>query len=377
MTKIIVFGYDAAEAAQIRRIRSYMACGFEVQGFTMRRDNMNSDFEPFWPNVHLGEVSNESLGRRVRTLGAALPVIRRNRGLLEGADVIVARNLDMLALAAYARSQVPGKRPPLIYECLDIHGIMTDPGRKGQLFRWMERRLLDRCASIIVSSPTFLSAYFEPYQHWTGPTTLLENKLWFEDGAVERPAPGRRPPAPPDAPIRLGWVGTLRCPRSLALLAEAARRMGPKLELRLHGVVHSHALPDFDAVVAAHDNITYLGPYDYPAGLAAVYDDCDLVWSQDLWQWGTNSTWLLPNRIYEASYFGCPSVAVAGTATGDRVERGLGWTVPEPEAGALVALLEGLGAEDLAAARDALLTRPEGDFRLSHGEVCEAIQAVL
>ena len=139
-------------------------------------------------------------------------------------------------------------------------------------------------------------------QGWRGQTTLLENKLWFEDGAVARPAPGSRPPAPPEAPIRLGWVGTLRCPQSLAILAEAARRMGPRLELRLHGVVHAHALPDFDAVVGSHDNIAYLGPYEYPGGLGRVYEDCDLVWSQDRWQWGTNSTWLLPNRIYEASY---------------------------------------------------------------------------
>ena len=128
MTRLVVFGYDAAEAAQIRRIHSYMACGFEVQGFTMRRDNMYADFEPFWPIVPLGEVSNESLGRRLRTLCAALPIIHRNRALLEGADAIVARNLDMLALAAFAQAQTPGPRPPLIYESLDIHGIMTDPG---------------------------------------------------------------------------------------------------------------------------------------------------------------------------------------------------------------------------------------------------------
>lgn len=379
--RLVVFGYDAAEAAQIRRIRSYMACGFDVQGFTMRRHNMNEDFEPFWPNVALGEVTNESLDRRFRTLAAALPIIVKHRDRLAGADAIVARNLDMLGLAAFARSLTPGRTPPLIYECLDIHGAMTDAGAKGAAFRWLERRLLARCSSLIVSSPTFLSAYFEPMQGWRGPSTLLENKLWFENGAVARPAPGSLTPAAAEGPIRLGWVGTLRCPQSLALLAEAARRMGPKLEVRMHGAVHYHALPDFDAVVAAHDNITYSGPYDYPTGLAPIYSGCDLVWSQDLWQWGTNSTWLLPNRIYEASYFGCPSLAVAGTATGDRVAdrdgNALGWTVPRPDAEALVACLESLTPAALAEARAGLLARPERDFRLSHDEVCEAIRTAL
>ena len=376
MTKLAVFGFDAAEAAQIRRIRSYMACGFAVRGFTMRRRNMNETFEPFWPNVALGEISNNSLARRVRSLAAALPVIARHRHALAEADVIVARNLDMLALAAMARALIPG-RPALIYECLDIHGIMTRTGASGRLFRWIERRMLRRVDCLVVSSPAFLSAYFHPIQGWCGRSVLLENKLWYEEGAVLRPAPDSRLPRPEGAPIRLGWVGTLRCPQSLALLAETAQQLGPAVELRLHGVVHRHALPDFEAVVATHDNIAYLGPYDYPTGLARVYADCDLVWSQDLWQWDANSTWLLPNRIYEASFFGCPSLAVAGTETGARVAQGLGWTLPRPDAEALVAQLRALSAGDLRAARKALLERPESAFRLTDAEVRDTICAAL
>lgn len=376
MTKLAVFGFDAAEAAQIRRIRSYMACGFAVRGFTMRRRNMNENFEPFWPNVALGEISNNSLARRVRSLAAALPVIARHRHALADADVIVARNLDMLALAAMARALSSG-RPALIYECLDIHGMMTRKGISGQFFRWLERRMLRRVDCLMVSSPAFLSAYFQPCQGWQGRSVLLENKLWFEDGAVTRPAPDSRPLRPQGGPVRLGWVGTLRCPKSLSLLAETARQLGPAVELRLHGVVHRHALPDFDAVVAAHGNITYFGPYDYPAGLARVYADCDLVWSQDLWQWDANSTWLLPNRIYEASFFGCPSLAVAGTETGERVAQGLGWTLPCPDAAALVAQMRALSAEDLRKARKALLERPDSAFRLTDVEVRDAIRTAL
>jgi len=384
MTRLVVFGFDASEAAQIRRIRSYMDSGFEVQGFTMRRDNMNADFTPYWPNVALGHVSNENVRRRLGALAAALPIIYRNRDKLAGADVIVARNLDMLALAVVAQSLTPGRRPPVIYECLDIHGAMTHAGMKGRVFRALERRLLRRTQLLIVSSPAFLSAYFEPVQGWQGPSVLLENKLWLEGEDIPRPAPGTAAMTAPGradgtgaAPIRLGWVGTLRCPRSLALLAAAAEALGPRLELRFHGAVHAHALPDFDDVVAAHPNIRYGGPYDYPGDLAAIYAGCDLVWSQDLWQWGTNSTWLLPNRIYEASYFGCPSLAVEGTETGRRVADGLGWTLPEPTAEALVTLLKGLTPEALAERRAALLSRHDDDFRLHCSEIRHAILSAL
>ena len=132
-------------------------------------------------------------------------------------------------------------------------------------------------------------------------------------------------------------------------------------------------LPDFERMVADRENVTCYGPYDYPDGLEQIYSGCDAVWVQDLWQWGTNSTWLLPNRIYEAGYFGCPSIAVAGTETGRRVARGLGWTVPEPTADALVSLLRSLSPEEVGARRRALLAMPENSFRQSPEEITSAL----
>lgn len=378
--KLLVFGADAAEAAQIRRMRSYLDCGFEVVGFMMRRANMNQDFQPFWDNVHLYDTENESPTRRVAAVVGAIGKLRAHRDKLAGADVIVARNLDMLAIAVAAQRMIR-PRPQLIYECLDIHGLMTDLGLKGRLVRAAERRLLARCAALIVSSPAFVRAYFAPVQGWQGPVALVENKLWLEEDSPARPSPQavQTPSSRParawsaEDPMVLGWVGTLRCAQSLALLAEAADRLGPRLQVALHGVVHHHVLPDFDAILDARPNMTWHGAYDYPDGLCQIYSTCDLVWSQDLWQWGTNSTWLLPNRIYEASYFGCPSLAAAGSETGRRVSDGLGWTILEPTPDALVACLEALSPLQVAAQRQTLLARPETDFRQSPAEIASAI----
>ncbi len=370
--RLLVFGFDAAEAAQIRRIRSYMECGFDVLAFTMRRDNMNAEFEPFWPNIHLYDTQNQNMPGRLRAIAGSIAKVARHRDRIQGTDVIVARNLDMLMIAAAAQAMI-SPRPPLIYECLDIHGLMTDDGIKGRIFRAVERRFLKRCAALIVSSPAFLHHYFEPVQGWTGPTTLIENKLWVGKDGPARPRPSDGTPVDTCRPLTLGWVGTLRCAQSLAVLAEAARKMGPRLKIEMHGIVHHHALPDFEAILAAHPNIRYCGPYDYPDGLADIYTRCDLVWSQDLWQWGTNSTWLLPNRIYEASYFGCPSIAVAGTETGRRVADGLGWTIPEPTADALVARLEKLPPALLHERRESLLQAPASLFRQNPDEIRDAI----
>lgn len=374
--KLVVFAPDAAESAQIRRIRSYLDCGFDVTVFSMRRANMNEDFVPFWNNIHLYETQNESPLRRLAAVAKSVAKVWTHRGHLAGADVLVARNLDMLAIAAAARRML-GRRPALIYECLDIHSLMTDPGAKGRATRAAERRLLAVTDRLIVSSPAFVREYFAPVQSWTGPVALIENKMWIAPDGPGRPAPDTR--VPPETwsaarPLVLGWVGTLRCARSLTLLAAVADQLGPAVHVALHGVVHRNAVPDFDAVLAGRPNMSWHGPYAYPDDLRDIYTACDLVWAQDLWQWGTNSTWLLPNRIYEASYFGCPSLAVAGTETGRRVQEGLGWTIPAPEAGALSALLKRLSPTEVRDRRTALLARPENEFRQEVSEIADAIR---
>lgn len=377
--RLLVFGPDAAEAAQIRRMRSYLDCGFDVSSFMMRRANMNPGFLPFWDNTHLYDTQNESPVRRIAAVAGSIAKLRAHRDKLAGVDVIVARNLDMLAIAVAAQHMIH-PRPPLIYECLDIHSLMTASGPKGRLARAAERRLLAHTAALIVSSPAFVREYFAPVQGWTGPFAVVENKLWLDEARPKRPAAEdaeTHAPWSEKHPMVLGWVGTLRCAQSFRLLAEAADRLGPKLQVVLHGAVHHHALPDFEAVLNARPNMTWQGAYDYPDGLAEIYLSCDLVWAQDLWQWGTNSTWLLPNRIYEASYFGCPSLAVDGSETGHRVAQGLGWTIPMPEADALVNLLESLSPADVVARRRDLLSRPESDFRQSTAEIAAAIRLGL
>lgn len=377
--KLVVFGFDAAEAAQIRRMRSYLDCGFDVVGFMMRRANMNLDFAPFWENVHLFRTSNGGLPWRVAAVLGSVFKVFLHRRRLAGADAIVARNLDLLAVAIAARAMVRPK-PPVIYECLDIHDLMTNPGLKGRVTRALERALLARTSALIISSPAFLREYFAPVQNWDGPVALVENKLWIEEGGPERPAPpsGTAPCGwTKDAPLRLAWVGTLRCARSLGILAETADRLGPCVRIALHGAVHYHAVPDFDATLAARPNMTWHGAYAYPDDLAPIYAASDLVWAQDLWQWGTNSTWLLPNRIYEASYFGCPSIAVAGTETSRRVEDGLGWTVPEPSAEALCGLLARLTPPEILARRQEILARPACEFRQSAEEITNALRISL
>lgn len=379
--KIVVFGFDVSEISQIRRIRAISSLGYDVHSFTMRRENMNSEFEPDWPNTHLFMTQNENLPKRALIVAASILKMTGHRKQLREADMILARNLDMLAIAWAARALAGvgsgPKQVPLVYECLDINGALCREDAKSRGMRRIEQRLLSDIQMLIVSSPGFIQNYFEPFQRYDGPWALWENKLAAGIALPRRPDVERSTVPQPVDPLRVGWVGTIRCTPSLKLLVGLAERMGQTIEIHVHGVLHQHAVPDFEAMVRQHKNVFFHGPYEYPGDLAKVYDGLDLVWSQDLWQSGNNSEWLLPNRIYEASWAGCPSLAVAGTETGKRVlEDALGWVIDKPDVDNLSGLLSTLQRSEIEARRRSLLKRPDEDFVQSSNEIAAVIEQV-
>lgn len=150
--------------------------------------------------------------------------------------------------------------------------------------------------------------------------------------------------------------------------------MGKDVQINIHGNVHRHAVGDIDAAVESRENIRFFGPYSYPGDLEAIYAGSDLVWAQDLWQSGANSDWLLPNRIYEASWFGCPSIAVETTETGRKVAaEQLGLTISEPSADALVALLRRITRPELSALSQGILEQDDKQFELRPEAIADAL----
>ena len=111
--RIEVFGFDVAEISQIRRIRAMRAAGYAVHSFTMRRQNMNRDFRPDWPNTHLFNTVNDNLPLRAAAVAGSVAKVAPQAARLRQADMIVARNLDMLAIAWAARA-IAGSPLPTI-----------------------------------------------------------------------------------------------------------------------------------------------------------------------------------------------------------------------------------------------------------------------
>jgi|GEM_PF-266515 len=367
MPRILVLAGDLSDAAQQRRIAALMANDNDVSVVSFRKKSC--DFEVAKQHLDLGDIKDENLAARACKLVKSVFKMRRFVQQMPKLDVIYARNLDMI-LMAWLCSLLTHHKPHLVYEVLDIHGIFIGDGFRQRLARAAERFMLRRISRLVVSSPDFLDRYFRPLQGFHGDAQILENKLWLGPHSQERPS---AKPRPTRSIVKMGWVGNIRCAKSMNVLMRIAEDHEQTVEIHIHGHVHLHAIPAFHDQISARCNVIFHGAYKYPEDLKSIYADCDLVWAQDLWQRGQNSDWLLPNRLYEAAWRGCPCIALADTMTGRQIAaRGIGYVVGDLEH-KLNALIASLDVQSLYDKRLEILTLDPLQFQ----QTCEEVQSVV
>jgi succinoglycan biosynthesis protein ExoL len=245
------------------------------------------------PAIDLGQTWDARLIARAFTILRERFIAKRYAALMEGVDAIVARNLDVLALGYHARTCAQAD-VPLIYECLDIHGCMLGEGTKAHLMRGLEAFFLRKTSGLIVSSPAFIREYFNRYQRSHKPYLLVENKYPESSFLATKHNP------PPPMPWRIGWFGHLRCEKSLKFLLELAERSEGRVQVIIRGKIIMADKELFHGLVRQSSHVRYEGPYNYN-DIPLIYRDIHFCWAIDYYQEGANSSWLLPNRIYEAA----------------------------------------------------------------------------
>lgn len=363
----------------------------------------------------LGQSADARLVQRAATVGRiALLGVDRIARHFGTPDVILARNLEMLAIGARVSRAIErhhGYRPRLVYECLDIHRLLTHPGPPGIALRALEARLGRAVDLVLTSSPAFVGNHLG-----RGPfgdrILLVENKVLDlpadmaadipADGPAEvrgggpadipadGPAPGpddrtgatgsaaaAAPPTPAGPPWRIGWFGALRCARSFEILAETARRAEGRIEVVIRGRPSPAVFPDLPARVAAAPHVRFEGPYDNPADLARIYGEVQFAWCIDFYEEGGNSAWLLPNRLYESAFHNTLPIALAEVETGRFLQRqgfGLALDAATPEA--LAARLSALDAGGYAGMTARLSALPRSLWSATPDE-CRALVAAV
>lgn len=373
--RISYFGHDSSDAAIRKRVHTFQKCGYDVQGFMNKRLDGPA---PEWDNVELGETENGAYINRIWSVFRGASRAARYKQVLAASDLIVARNLDMLA-TAFLTKRLTGLKTPVLYECLDVHRLLCREDALGWIARKFEGAFLKRSRGVIVSSPAFVKQHFERRYGGTFQAYLVENRLSaaFAESVARRSASETKTDG---GPLRLGWVGILRCQRTLDLMVRAAREFGDAIEIHVHGKPDKWSIPRFHETIAQIENISFHGPYKAPEGLPGIYNQLDLVWSGDFMEAGLNSKWLLPNRIYEGGYFSVPAIAPADTQTGTWIrETETGFVVPEPIESTLIDLLGDLieRREEIHTRRHRLLDLPDSVFVEPEGFMAELLDQII
>lgn len=186
--KLAYLVHDLNDAAVSRRVAMLVAAGVEVRLAGFWRGEEPPTAICGAPVTPLRRTYDARLLDRFLSVLNELILSARLRRAVAGADVIMARNLEMLTLGAFVRG-----RSRLVYECLDILRPLFGAGPPNRMLRACERWLLARVDLLLVSSPAFLTHYFEARQCYSGPSLLVENKVVeFERTKL----PAHRPTAP-------------------------------------------------------------------------------------------------------------------------------------------------------------------------------------
>ena len=367
MLQILYLVHDLSDPAVARRVAMLDAGGAAVTLAGFCREDRRAQKMPLArPPVDLGKTRDGRFIQRIGAVALAAAGLGRRLGAIPAPDIIIARNLEMLALARRLGA-TSGRSSPVVYECLDIHRLLLGSGATAHAMRAAERRLARGAALLVTSSPAFARAYFEPHGQVTAPIEYVENKVLDLGGHGEaRPAPEPEP----GEPWRIGWFGALRCRRSLDILEAFARAAEGRFEIVLRGRPALDQIPDFHERIAAAPHIRFGGPYRNPDDLAAIYGEVQFTWTIDFFEAGMNSEWLLPNRLYEGGRHGAVPIARRGTETAHFLEqRGIGVVLDRCSAEGLARALSEL---DFAAARQAARAVDPGTWSHDRGD-CRAL----
>lgn len=352
MLHVLYLVHNLTDPAVRRRILMLEAGGAQVSLAGFRRGSEPpADVNGIRP-IDLGASHDGRFAQRIVAVAAAAASLGASLRTVPRPDVIIARNLEMLALARRAKAAFHGGDIPLVYESLDIHRLLLRPDALGSVMRGLERRLARDVKLLVTSSPAFVRNYFQARRQVRAPVVLVENKH-FDLSTSSSEVTGNAMPGPP---WRIGWFGALRCRRSLEILSRFSRSQEGRFHVVLRGRPALREFEDFHGAVAAEPFLSFEGAYRNPEDMEEIYGQVHFSWAIDFFEEGQNSKWLLPNRLYEGCRFGAVPIAMRGTETARFLaERGIGVVLAEPTPEALAREIGAMDEERFRALRDRVL----------------------
>lgn len=313
------------------------------------------------PVTDLGFGSPTWLFERSGLAARGREAARAVAAVTERADVVVARDLQMLLLAA--RGRQPGTR--LVYVRPGVEPAGSVPGLSSLLLRRLERRAL-RGVDLVVVDTSAGEREMRGSGH-AGPVLLLEDKVLALGPADED---WHLPPLLYESSWVIGWFGNLRCRRSWDELQALVRHGAGQIEVLVAG----QPGPDVAEAGGFADTpgVRMVGNY-IAADLPALRASTHFSWMIDH---GGDTGEALPEGLFESVAHCSVPICLTRGAAGDWLARhGSGVLVDEPGI-ELAALLLGLDAAGYASLVTGIGRIPRQDYLILPDEARAFVEAV-
>jgi succinoglycan biosynthesis protein ExoL len=370
--RIVVISSSSSQPRYHRRVQTLLDAGYDITVYTFNRGFYEVNHYPKEARVvSLGKLENgKYFSRVINVLKAASFMRYQERSMLFSCNAVYVFGLDaaLISLLTFNNSK-------LIYEIGDLRNVAQRKFELKNLFAQVEKRVLKRVALLVVTSPGFLSEYyFKLNPSLEKRSIILENKLpraYFNQQLRstfyrERIEPG---------PIKIGFVGLLRYPKTLLPVLEAISKRTDTFELHVYGDGPLKA--DIERYAQNYSNIFYYGAFKNPGDLSGIYNHLDLSWvvydNLDI-----NVRLAIPNKLYESLFFGVPIIVAEHTTLARRVEElRAGFIVDSQKANFVDILLDTLGKEQLTELRHHILEIPLTQLWMDDDKLTGRIENLL
>jgi succinoglycan biosynthesis protein ExoL len=303
--RIVILAPASSQPRFHRRAKMLLAKGYEVVVYTFKRGLYEKNTFPEGVEViELGYVKLGNFLLRIPKIIKAALKIRVSERKQSIKSVFYAFSLDMAIIGLFSKSFSPF----FVYEVGDIRNPLPHKSLFSKTISMIEKHVLNKCSALVITSPCFLNEYFvRLLPNIESKTVVLENKL-SRDVANNNKRPVK--PLDVEKPIKIGFVGLFRYRDSLVTIMEAVAKKRINYELHFFGDGPERAV--IEEYFLKYHNIFNHGPFRSIEDLADIYKTIHISYAVYN-ALEHNVRMALPNKLYEAIYFGVPIVVADKT----------------------------------------------------------------
>lgn len=321
--RAVILSPATSQPRHHRRAAMLVAAGYDTTVYAFRRGLYEENTYPEGIDVvELGMIKSGKYLERIPNLLRAISILKKNEKKFQSPALIYTFGMDMALIGRMGLSS----SIPFVYEVGDVRNPIPHTSIPAKVLFKLEKYILSKCTALTVTSECFLNDYFRiVFPGIEDKTIVIENMI-----SREAAAKFSRPEKPKviQRPIKIGFVGMFRYKESIVALMDAIAKRKKDYELHFYGDGPIRNV--IDGYTAKYSNIFNHGSFVSSVDMKYIYESIDISYAvYDNSQ--SNVRMALPNKLYEAPYFGVPIAVAESTFLSDQVRKLKCGFVVEPQ----------------------------------------------